>query len=142
MIDPGDVPPVEQTELLSRYVMQSGHFRSDHTIKPNLFIPHPHQELSVTRHRDATEKELWSVGTNVADQQQRTLYGKAVILTSDCIVASLQVVAKPLHNNPNHADIEGWPSQKEDQKLIALKLAASASKLIPPPSKFIESEKS
>ena len=70
MIDPNHVPPVEEAEMLARYVMQSGHFRqSDLTVKPNLFIPHPYQELSVTRHRDldsgrrcrhpAAEKALW-----------------------------------------------------------------------------------
>jgi hypothetical protein len=58
----------------------------------------------------------------------------ADILTSDCLINSLQVIAQPLPGNPNHANIEGCPTAKEDQKAIALKLAASATKLIPPPS--------
>jgi hypothetical protein len=41
---------------------------------------------------------------------------------------------RSIDNNPNHADIEGWPSAKQDQKAIAIKLAASASKLISPPT--------
>jgi len=134
MLDPENIPPVEKTELLARYVMQNGHFRSDHTVKPNLFIPHPYQELSVNRHRGATEAEIWQAGVNVATQQQRTLYGRSDILTSDCLVDSLRVTAQPFPDSPNHADIEGWPTAKEDQKAIALKLAASATKLIPPPS--------
>ncbi len=133
MLDPENIPPVEETELLARYVMQSSLFRSDRTIKPNLFIPHPYQELSVTRHRGATEAEIWQAGFNVATQQQKTLYGRSDILTQDCLIDSLQVTAKPFPDNPNHADIEGWPTAKEDQKAIALKLAASATKLIPPP---------
>ncbi|MFQ3584962.1 MAG: hypothetical protein SNJ85_08555 [Cyanobacteriota bacterium] len=133
MLDPTNIPPVEDTELLARYVMQSSHFRADQSIKPNLFVPHPYQELSVTRHRDATEAEIWQVGVNVATQQQRTLYGRSDIQTSDCLREFLQVTAKPLVGNPNHADIEGWPTAKQDQKLIALRLAASATKLIPPP---------
>jgi hypothetical protein len=134
MLDPENIPSVEETELLARYVMQSSHFRSDLTVKPNLFIPHPYQELSVTRHRNATEAEIWQVGFNVATQQQRTLHGRSDILTGDCLVDSLRVTAQPFPDNPNHADIEGWPTAKEDQKAIALKLAASATKLIPPPS--------
>jgi hypothetical protein len=132
MIDPENVPPVAETELLARYVTQSGQFRSsDQTVKPDLFIPHPYKELSVTRHLQATESEIWAVGQAVA--ATRTLYGRADIRAGDCTIASLQVVAKPLANNPNHADIEGWPLQKQDQKAIALQLAASASKLIRTP---------
>jgi len=134
MLDPANIPPVEETELLARYVMQSSHFRSDQSVKPNLFMPHPYQELSVTRHRDATDAEIWQAGVNVATQQQRTLYGRSDILTSDCLVDSLRVTAQPFPDNPNHADIEGWPTAKEDQKAIAQKLAAAASKLTPPPS--------
>jgi hypothetical protein len=136
MIDPENVPPVADTELLARYVTQSGQFRSgDRTVKQDLFIPHPRHELSVTRHQDATEAEIWAVGVDVATAMGgRNLYGRADILANDCKIDSLQVTAKPLPNNPNHADIEGWPLSKQDQKAIALKLAASASKLIPLPS--------
>lgn len=35
-----------------------------------------------------------------------------------------------------NADIEGWPSAKQDRKAIALKLAADASRLILIPSPF------
>ncbi|WP_008319184.1 hypothetical protein [Leptolyngbya sp. PCC 6406] len=86
MLEPENIPPVEETELLARYAMQSSHFRGDHSVKPNLFIPHPYQELSVTRHRGATEAEIWQAGVNVATQQQRTFYGRSDILTRDCLV--------------------------------------------------------
>lgn len=134
MIDPENVPPVADIELLARYVTQSGQFRSsDNTVKQDLFMPHPRQELSLTRHQDATEGEIWEVGVDVAKTIGRKLYGRADIKACHCKVDSLQVVAKPLPNNPNHADIEGWPLEKQDQKVIALKLAAFASKLIPNP---------
>ncbi|MCU0567479.1 MAG: hypothetical protein MUF49_12890 [Oculatellaceae cyanobacterium Prado106] len=133
MLAPEKIPPVAETELLARYVVQSSQFRSsDQTVKPDLFVPHPYQELSVTRHLQATEAEIWAVGHEVASG--RTLYGRADIVARDCTVDALRVVEKPLPSNPNHADIEGWPLQKQDQKAIALKLAASASKLIRPPS--------
>lgn len=138
MIDHDHIPPVEEAEMLARYVMQSGHFRkSDLTVKPNLFIPHPYQELSVTRHRDASETEIWTAGEDVATQQQKRLYGRADIQARACISESLRVTAKPFPNNPNHADIEGWPPQKQDQKAIALKLADVATQLKLPPSATI-----
>ena len=97
-------------------------------------MPHPRRDLSVTRHRDATEEELWAVGRDVAGALRRTLYGRGDLRSEECEVDSLRVKAKPLPNNPNHADVTGWPSQKQDQKAIAIKLAAAAGDLIPLPA--------
>jgi len=134
MIDPDNVPAVSDDELLARFVTQSKQCRSDGTVKPDLFIQYRHVELSVIRHLNATEDEIWSVGCDVANAFERTLHGRADILASKCKVDTLRVVEKPLPRNPNHADIAGWPHPKQDQKAIALKLAASASKLIRPAS--------
>lgn len=132
MLDPAEVPPVENDELLARYITQSGQFRrSDRTVKQDLFMPHPRRELSVTRHREATEAEIWAVGLDVAAVMKRTLYGRSDIQAIHCNTHNLRAAAKPLPNNPNHADVEGWPASKEDKKVIALKLAAAASLLIP-----------
>ncbi len=69
MLDPNNLPEVEGTELLARYVVYSNHFRSDLTPKPDLFIPHLHQELAVTCHRNATTAEIWGAGLQVATQR-------------------------------------------------------------------------
>lgn len=132
MIDANNVPDVTDDEQLARYVMQSNHFRSsDQTVKPDLFMPPPSEGLSVTRHLNATIEELWIVGTDIAKSKNRTLYGRSDIKAGDCKVDSLQVVKKPIAENPNHADIEVFPLEKQDQKVIALKLAAAASKFHP-----------
>lgn len=134
MLDPNNIPPVEDDELLARYVTQKSQFRpSDKQIKQSLFIPHPRQELSVTRHLEATQAEIWAVGRDVSAALNRQLYGRTDIRAGNCRIEMLRVVDKPIVHNPNHADIEGWPTAKEDQKAIALKLVASASKLISPP---------
>lgn len=141
MLDPDNIPAVEDDELLARYATQSGHFRpSDKRVKQSLFLPHPCQELSVTRHREATEYEIWSAGHNVAAALNRSLYGRSDIQAGDCKIETLRVVEKPIKgnpkvpDNPNHADIVGWPEAKQEQKAIALKLAAAATKLMSPPS--------
>jgi len=141
MLNPNNIPSVEDDELLARYATQSTHFRpSDKQVKQSLFLPHPHQELSVTRHREATEAEIWSAGNDVAAALGRQLYGRADIRVGACKIETLRVIAKPIKanpkvsDNPNHADVTSWPIAKEDQKAIALKLAACATKLIPPPS--------
>lgn len=131
MIDAANIPPIESDELLARYVTQSRQFRSrDRTLKPSLFIPPPDLKLSVTRHRDATDDEIWHVGRAVAETRQQTLYGRGNILCSDCEKNSLRVEPNSVPGNPNHADVMGWPDRKEDQKVVALNLAAAAGQLV------------
>jgi hypothetical protein len=137
MIDPANVPPIDDDEHLARFATQSRQYRkSDYSVKQDLFIPYPHAELSVSRWRDATVDEIWIVGRRVAAAfvPPRVLHGRADIQARACRIDGLRVTAKPiLPHNPNHADIEGWPPAKEDQKAIAQKLAAAAGKLILPP---------
>ena len=127
MIDPANVPEVEPWETLARYVLHSSYIRSsDQTVTQNAFIPHPHRALSVTRHRSATEQELWSVGESIAGVSRRTLYGRADIQAEVCFRQSLACKAAPVPSNPNHADVLQWPADKPAQKTIAQALAASA----------------
>lgn len=135
MLDPAAVPPVDANELLARFVTQRSQFRQgDRTLKQDLFVPHPRAELSVTRHRDATAEEVWQFGREVAAALGRTLYGRGDLRASDCTAHSLRVEPQPLPDNPNHANVLDWPVQKQDQKAIAIRLAAAAGKLIPAPS--------
>ena len=128
MIDRAAVPDVADDEALARFVLQSKHFRrSNMTVKPDAFVPHPDVKLSVSRHLHATEDELWSIGQSVAREIGKTLYGRADILASDCKRQNLAVRAAPVEENPNHADVSGWPSDYDMQKAIALEIAATAT---------------
>lgn len=124
MLNPNNIPPVDNDEMLARYVFPSKAVRNDGTVKPDVFIPYKHRELSVTRHREATDAEIWKLGQQVAVQTGKTLRGRMDIKAKDCYVETLTVVAKPRTDNPNHADIEGWPPDKESQKELANRLAA------------------
>jgi hypothetical protein len=139
MMDPNNLPPVADNELLARFITQAKQFRSsDQTVKPDLFIPFRLTELSVTRHREATLEELWQVGRHVAAVRQQTLYGRSDVRASDCAIGPLSVVADPIlppdePYNPNHANISEFPAAKGDQKALAIKIAHKASKRIAPP---------
>ena len=131
MIDVDNIPPVADDEWLARFIVNSNEFRQDDTVKPKLFMPFKHVALSVNRHRDCTEEEIWCVSCNVAEKRQRRLYGRADITALSSRISPLDVVANPLFpSNPNHADIVGFPPAREDQQAIALKLAAAASKRV------------
>ena len=54
-----------------------------------------------------------------------------------CIIASNQVAYKfpkvVLPENPNHANVIGWPAEKPAQKIIAQQIAAAVDKSVPAP---------
>ncbi len=142
MIDPRNVPDVEPDETLARFIFSGKHIRSsDDTVKPDAFVPHPRDELSVTRHRDATESEVWDAGRAVAEVRQRTLHGRGDVVADAFFERGLVLHPDPvighatLPDNPNHANVMGWPKDdKGRQRLIALQIAAQA-KLVRPPDR-------
>lgn len=128
MLDPTQIPPVSSAELLARFIIFSKHLRpSNNTVKPDAFIPHPLVELSVTRHLNATEHELWQEGERVAALRSATLYGRADLSAGTFMNEHLSVVAKPIIPvNPNHADVIDWPTEKPAQKMKAREIADKA----------------
>ena len=58
------VPPstVADDEVLARFILHKRYIRNDGTLKPDLFIPHPHTDLSVTRHVGLEESSIWAIG--------------------------------------------------------------------------------
>jgi hypothetical protein len=132
MIDDSHVPPVEGYELLARFIVNGNEVRADGTVRPQLFLPYKRVELSVNRHRDATLEETTNIGRQVAAQRGKTLIGREDIRARSCCIHTLSVIASPiLPGNPNHADIVGYPTRKDEQLSLAAKLAASIESLSP-----------
>jgi hypothetical protein len=123
---------VSGNEALARYILSSSHVRrTDKSVKPDAFMPPLDLELSVTRHLEASEAELWNIGESVALATTRTLYGRADVETDVCLKQKLVVQAAPIiPQNPNHAHIVGWPSNKPACKIVAQEIALNA-KFIP-----------
>src|SRR5262249_44261054 len=92
-------------------------------------------ELSVTRLREATDSELWDVGARVASESGRKLHGRADLAVQRFLSQKLRVQADVLADNPNHAKVTGWPSDKGQQIIVAKQLAATPGlRRIPPHS--------
>lgn len=133
MSDEGAGSAVASDEQLARFILFSKWIRtSDQTVKPDAFIPHPYPDLSVTRHKNLSEQELWQIGQGIADARPATLYGRADIRKAEVRRQALEVEPKPVANNPNHANVIGWPVDKPAQKIIAQELAAKAN-FVPKP---------
>jgi|SRR5665213_1875800 len=121
-------PTISSDERLARFILFRGWIRhTDQTIKSDAFIPYPHSDLSVTRHINLTEQQIWEVGQTIASVRKTTLYGRADISAAVVRRQALEVKQDPVEGNPNHTAITGWPTDKSAQKSIALELAAAST---------------
>ncbi|MGH7996471.1 MAG: hypothetical protein ACREFX_08980 [Opitutaceae bacterium] len=118
------VPAVADEEQLARYVYFKGHVRADQTVRPDAFIPHPHLELSVTRHRRLEEAAIWRIGARIGAARSIPLVGRADVLASDFRLQTLTVNPDPIQGNPNHARVAGWPRDKPAQKNLAQRIVS------------------
>jgi len=147
MIDENNVPDIESNEELSRCIVFSKHVRSptgsDKTegrVKPNAFVPHPYDDLSVNRHLQSTDDDVWELCRQVAQQLKKTLYGRATVNASDFQSRKLRVQPDPIRSensdgllpNPNHAIVVGWPEEKSAQLAIAQDIADACRFFEPP----------
>ena len=134
----GDVP-VEDGEQLARMILIEKHLRREKdkvTAKPEAFLPYKHVELSVIRHRELSESELWEVGRDVSAKREAgdqfgrkfPLLGRGDFSARDARAQNLDAAPAEGPELPrNHADIIGWPLEKPAQMLHALKIAAVSS---------------
>jgi hypothetical protein len=138
----GRLPEVSDDELLARFITVERWIRDDRTVRQDAFIPPKDHNLSVTRHRRLSQKQLWKIGQAVAGAVSQTraaqLTGRADLAVA--MVAKVAAVTKtklrteaaPIAANRNHAHVTGWPLDKPTQKIIAQELAAAAS-FVPKP---------
>ena len=140
--------PVEDDECLARMVLIKKHVVEDAQTgqlvpTPEAFLPYKHVELSVIRHRELTEDELWKIGREVVAEREAgdtfgrkfTLLGRGDIYALDAREQSLDAVPAEGPGLPrNHADIVGWPPEKAAQLLRAVKLAEKAKFVATPPA--------
>ncbi len=119
--------PVLPGELLARYLLSRTQFSSQkRVVKSSAFMPPPSGELSVFRTEGMDAEAVWELGERcVAGPQGRTLWGRADVLAGDVGEVGLTVDADD--DPPRHANIVGWPEEKDAQKMLALELAERAS---------------
>lgn len=140
MLASNPVPAVGDGEVLARFIVSPRHVRPDGTVKHVEFVPYSHRALSVTRHLEATEPELWAEGREVARMRGKSLIARLDVVAMECRSNHLNVVPAPLKTddvrilaNPNHADIVDYPSAKQDQMAIAQAIVGKSKKAVYPP---------
>jgi hypothetical protein len=125
-MSPSKIPPVtvSDDETLARFVFRSKDVRPNSTLKPEVFIPYPHPNLSVTRHIGLQDGEIWEKGNMISLQRSLPLIGRGDIGTAEFRRHRLRVDAAPIPENAHHANVTAWPDGKAAQKNIAQEISA------------------
>jgi|694.fasta_scaffold135131_4 hypothetical protein len=161
MLNPASVPDVADVEVLARFAIGKRVLRENGTLKENQLLPPPCGKLSVMRHLDATEQEIWDEGREVARLRAKNLVGRLDFTAGYCRTVGLHVIKDPLVAeppskpeprrrlaNPNHADLVfpsvGEPGlqatmSKPDRLAIAKALSAIGGTVIKVPADADES---
>lgn len=112
----------DPSEPLARYLTSSNHFsRIKNRVKPGAFLPPSNLRFSVFRIRNFSESKIWQVGIRYVTKSRKTLHGRAELGVQAVESVDLDVVRTCYP--PRHAEILGWPIEKDHQKSIALDLA-------------------
>ena len=93
-------------------------------------MPYPYPELSVTRHGELSEAELWRIGEAIAVAIPKKLHGRADVAVSVFSEQKLRVLVTPTAENPNHASVVDWPVEKSAQKIMAQEISARTSRVV------------
>jgi len=88
--------------------------------------------MSVYRTDTVDEGEIWEIGRKyVAEPQGKTIRARGDLLAEVILHVGLEVVPDPKPHKL-HANIVGWPNEKNEQRMIAVELANAATPGFPP----------
>lgn len=91
-------------------------------MKPNAFLPPKDLRLSVFLTQSLSSEQIWILGKRYLGAN---VYGRAELTLATVSEIGLKV---DIDNRPQrHANIIGWPTQKSERKLYAIKLAEKSS---------------
>lgn len=118
------IPNIQDQEDLCRYIFSSNHVSAT-KVKYAAFLPDKNGETSVFRISGCTENEIWDIGINhVAKLSGRILKARGDFAASHVRKSSLDVISETSRHDL-HANLVNWPTERDEQKLIAIELANS-----------------
>lgn len=120
------MPEVRSDEILSRFLFDRSEIRENGALHWKALMPNPEGETSVFRISGCSEGEILVMGFGVAALRNKVLIGRGDITAQSVLSSSLQVRADS-DPGSKHADILGWPIEKDAKKAIAMALAEVAS---------------
>ena len=117
---------VRREEKITRYLLEKKEIRSNGKLHWRALLPNRDGETSVYRISECSEQDIWVTGLHdVAAARGKVLIGRGDLHASSVYDKALNI--RPDTNLvSNHADIIGWPEEKDRLQAIAIDLAAEA----------------
>lgn len=116
---------VESHEPIARFAVEKSYYRKgDLTPKPKAFYPDRHGTLSVSRIVELNNNQIWDIGNNFAEGRGKPLLGRIDTIAEH--VYNNKLGFNPDNDPPRHANVIGWPQEKDDMMLVATELASNA----------------
>ncbi len=129
-------------EKITRFIRYNSHFDEPNIVRHEAFLPHRKKiDISVFRITQITDSEVWKIGFEHVQKPDLPVYARADLFASNVYDNSLEVIPST-EEHEWHADITGFPVEREEHKVEDRKLRRSiarqlalASKLEIPPQK-------
>ena len=117
---------VSREEEITRYLLEKNEIRSNGKLHWRALLPNRDGETSVYRISGCSEQDIWITGLHdVAAVRGKVLIGRGDLKASSIYDKALTL--RPDDNlTSNHADIIGWPEEKDRLQAIAIDLADEA----------------
>ena len=115
-----------QYSLLARFIFQASHCRKEAPAKakPGAFLPKSSTlKISALWRDELPEQEIWNIGDSLGSARGKQPLARADFDIAALSEARLSVEPDP-KPHPRHVNLCGWPSEKDEQKAIALLLCA------------------
>jgi hypothetical protein len=126
----GDHTP-KQYAALTRFIFDTGHFykKEPRKPKPNAFLPGPDLRTSALGKNGMTDDEVWAIGALVGQSRGKAPKARADFDSGAVRDAKLTIEHDPIPRIPDHVNLCGWRTEKDEQKSAAQVLCAR-SKLV------------
>lgn len=123
-----DLAP-EAGNRLARYLTQKGHYsRPANLPTPRAFLPAPETgETSVFLIDGLDEESIWAIAENhivPTLRAGRRIHGRADVPRTSVEIVGLRLVVD--NDPPRHANVVGWPAEKDEQLSLAQELIQSS----------------
>ena len=119
---------ISPSENITRYIFEKKKYSIENNrVKYNTFLPNRSGETSVYRTKSLDNGKIWGIGKRyVAEPRNKPLLARADITASDVFDEGLKIEPDTTIHKL-HANIIGWPEQKDEQISIALELEKDAT---------------
>ena len=115
-----------QEGALARFAVHKGQLTAA-VVKRKLVEPNQQLELSVFRVHELGDAEVRGLGIGVVQRRRdaNRLYGWAEF--DEALVQSVSLTLHDDDDPPRHANIIGWPTDRDERKLVESELADKAT---------------